>query len=79
MNTCQDRGIGIPAVEQGELFTRFYRASNAMTKYIPGTGLGLTTVKQIVDDHRGEKHLNSVEGVATIVVIDFPLSPQGSF
>ncbi|MEO8362845.1 MAG: ATP-binding protein [Ilumatobacteraceae bacterium] len=76
--TCQDRGIGIPAADQGELFTRFYRASNAMTKFIPGTGLGLTIVKQIVNDHGGEIRLTSVEGIGTTVVIDLPLSPQGS-
>lgn len=76
---CQDHGIGIPAVDQGELFKRFYRASNAVTEFIPGTGLGLAIVKQIVDDHGGEIHLTSVEGEGTTVVIDLPLAPQGSF
>ena len=72
--TCQDRGIGIPAVDQGQLFTRFYRASNATDQAIPGTGLGLTIVKQIVEDHGGELRLTSVEGEGTTVVMDLPLS-----
>ena len=72
--TCQDRGIGIPADDQGQLFTRFYRASNAADQAIPGTGLGLTIVKQIVEDHGGELRLTSVEGEGTTVVMDLPLS-----
>ncbi|MHB1091239.1 MAG: GAF domain-containing protein, partial [Ilumatobacteraceae bacterium] len=36
--TCQDRGIGIPADDQRQLFTRFFRASNATDQVIPGTG-----------------------------------------
>lgn len=72
--TCQDRGIGIPAVDQGQLFTRFYRASNATDQAIPGTGLGLTIVKQIVEDHGGELRLTSVEGEGTTVVMDLPSS-----
>lgn len=72
--TCQDRGIGIPAEDQAQLFTRFYRASNAMDQAITGTGLGLVIVKQIVEDHGGELRLTSVEGEGTTVVIDLPLS-----
>ena len=74
--TCQDRGIGIPAADQGQLFTRFYRASNAADQAIPGTGLGLTIVKQIVQDHGGELRLTSVEGEGTTVVMDLPLSAR---
>ncbi|MFA5775635.1 MAG: ATP-binding protein [Ilumatobacteraceae bacterium] len=77
--TCNDHGIGIPAIDQGELFTRFYRASNAMANFVPGTGLGLAIVKQIVDDHGGEIHLDSVEGKGTTVFIELPVSPQDSF
>ncbi len=72
--TCQDRGIGIPAGDQAQLFTRFYRASNATAQTIPGTGLGLTIVKQIVEDHGGELRLTSVEGEGTTVVMELPLS-----
>ena len=35
-----DTGIGIPERDQKELFTRFFRASNAVEESIPGTGLG---------------------------------------
>ncbi|MEK7295231.1 MAG: ATP-binding protein [Actinomycetota bacterium] len=72
--TCQDRGIGIPVADQEELFTRFFRASNATEKLIPGTGLGLSIVQQIVTAHGGEVQLNSVEGHGTTVTVDLPLA-----
>lgn len=72
--TCQDNGVGIPAQDQGDLFTRFFRASNATDQSIPGTGLGLSIVKQIVEDHHGGAlRLISVEDEGTTVVIDLPL------
>ena len=73
--TCQDRGVGIPAQDQVDLFTRFFRASNATDQAIPGVGLGLSIVKQIVEEHHGgQLRLTSVEGEGTTVVVDLPLS-----
>jgi signal transduction histidine kinase len=72
--TCQDHGVGIPADDQGDLFTRFYRASNATDQAIPGTGLGLSIAKQIVEDHHGGVlRLISVEDEGTTVIMDLPL------
>jgi len=72
--TCQDHGIGIPAHDLADLFTRFFRASNATDQAIPGTGLGLSIAKQIVEDHHGgQLRLSSVEAMGTTVVIDLPL------
>jgi signal transduction histidine kinase len=72
--TCQDRGVGIPAHDMGNLFTRFFRASNATDQSIPGTGLGLSIAKQIVEDHHGgELRLISVENEGTTVIMDLPL------
>lgn len=74
--TCQDHGVGIPSKDQGDLFTRFFRASNVTDQSIPGVGLGLSIVKQIVEDHHeGQLRLVSVEGEGegTTVVIDLLL------
>lgn len=43
----RDRGIGIPEEDQKHMFTRFFRASNAIN--IKGTGLGLTIVRRYLD------------------------------
>jgi len=72
--TCQDHGVGIPAQDLPDLFTRFFRASNATDQSIPGTGLGLSIAKQIVEDHHGgEMRLTSIEDEGTTVVIDLPV------
>lgn len=79
--TVSDTGIGIPAADQERLFSRFYRASNAATSAIAGTGLGLTIVRSIVDHHGGTLRLTSVEGTGTTVEVVLPahsLPPQAS-
>jgi PAS domain S-box-containing protein len=68
-----DTGIGIPKKEQRELFTRFFRASNARQKAIPGTGLGLTIVRTIVVSHGGEIAFDSDEERGTTVTMRLPL------
>jgi two-component system phosphate regulon sensor histidine kinase PhoR len=68
-----DTGIGIPENDQKELFTRFFRASNAVERSIPGTGLGLTIVRTIVANHHGELEVVSAEGKGTTVTVRIPL------
>ena len=76
--TCQDTGIGIPKADLKHLFTRFFRASNAISHAIPGSGLGLAIVKTIVELHHGQLTVDSVEGVGTTVAMRFPASIGGS-
>jgi PAS domain S-box-containing protein len=71
-----DTGVGIPAAEQRQLFTRFFRASTATSRAIPGIGLGLTIVKAIVDAHRGTVSVSSAEGNGTTFRIYLPRSVQ---
>ncbi len=68
-----DTGVGIPANEVGKLFTRFYRASNAAGRAVPGTGLGLVIAKAIVDAHGGSIALESREGAGTRVTVCLPV------
>jgi two-component system, OmpR family, phosphate regulon sensor histidine kinase PhoR len=72
--TVTDTGIGIPAKDQQELFTRFYRASNAVQQSIPGTGLGLAIVRTIITNHGGDITLTSHEGQGTTFTIHIPLA-----
>ncbi|GAA2468982.1 ATP-binding protein [Winogradskya humida] len=67
-----DTGIGIPPPEQEALFTRFFRATNAIHQAIPGTGLGLAIVRTIVDNHSGRISVESTEGAGTTVTIRLP-------
>jgi len=68
-----DTGIGVPERERKELFTRFFRASNAVEESIPGTGLGLAIVRTIVANHRGDLDMTSLEGKGTTVTVRIPL------
>jgi signal transduction histidine kinase len=69
-----DSGIGIPKDDIPRLFTEFFRASNV--KNVIGTGLGLTIVKEIVDQHGGQIQVESEEGLGTTFVIHLPYAPE---
>jgi two-component system, OmpR family, phosphate regulon sensor histidine kinase PhoR len=71
--TVSDTGIGIPEKDKAALFGRFFRATNAVRRSIPGTGLGLTIVSSIIAEHGGEVDLQSTEGVGTTVTVRLPL------
>ena len=69
-----DTGLGIPAEEQARLFERFFRSSSATQNAIPGTGLGLTITKAIVERHGGRIEIESAENAGTTVRVLLPLS-----
>jgi signal transduction histidine kinase len=71
--TVADTGIGIPEKEQESLFTRFFRASNAVDRALPGSGLGLSIVRTIVANHHGQISLTSTEEEGTTVAVRLPL------
>ena len=75
--TVADTGIGIPEEDQGSLFTRFFRASNAVEAAIPGSGLGLSIVHTIVANHHGELSVESGVGRGTTVTVRIPLHLPG--
>jgi Signal transduction histidine kinase len=61
-----DSGIGVPKSEQRELFTKFYRASNARKRRPDGTGVGLFLAKKIVVASKGGMIFRSVEGRGSV-------------
>lgn len=67
-----DNGIGIPQADFDHLFQSFHRAGNVGS--IPGTGLGLTLVKQAVEMQQGSIHVESVVGVGTTFTVRLPIT-----
>jgi signal transduction histidine kinase len=67
-----DSGIGIPAAEAERLFGRFERASSAVQRAIPGSGLGLYISRRIVEAHRGTIGIDSARPRGTTVWVALP-------
>ncbi len=70
----EDSGIGIPTTELGAVFDRFARASNAKAASLPGTGLGLSVVKAVAEQHGGRVEVDSVEGRGTTFRVYLPMA-----
>ncbi len=66
-----DTGTGIPENDLPNIFDKFYRVRRP-GKEIPGTGLGLVFVKQIVDLHKGLITVYSEINMGTSFVIKLP-------
>ena len=71
--SIEDTGVGIPVEDQARLFERFFRSSSATEQAIPGTGLGLTIAKAIVERHEGTIEIESAQGRGTTVSVRLPL------
>jgi len=70
--SIQDRGPGISAEHQQKLFNRFYRVENDEVKSKKGHGIGLYIVREIVQQHRGQVWVESIEGSGTIFHFSLP-------
>jgi signal transduction histidine kinase len=68
--TVHDHGSGIPAAGQPHIFLPFWRGTNS--RQMPGSGLGLASVKQIVEAHGGSIDVHSDEGQGTTVTVHLP-------
>ncbi|MBK8022201.1 MAG: GAF domain-containing protein [Chloroflexi bacterium] len=72
--TVKDCGIGIPESDQKHLFEPFHRGENVGN--IPGTGLGLSLVKEVIEMHSGTIEFKSVVGVGTTFIVCLPASTK---
>jgi signal transduction histidine kinase len=67
-----DRGPGIPAQEQAEVFKPFFRGAAAQAGQIRGSGLGLSLVREIVTLHHGHISVTSQDGLGATFTVRLP-------
>jgi PAS domain S-box-containing protein len=72
----KDQGPGIPPGDLAHLFESFYRGQGVAT--IPGFGLGLATVKRIIDAHGGRIWVDTAPGQGSTFYFTFPLEAESS-
>lgn len=72
-----DTGIGISEEDVEKVFLIFERGSNARRNIDGSIGLGLSLVKQIVEDHDGAIEIKSTLNVGTTLKITLPLYKEG--
>jgi len=70
--SVRDNGIGMRPEELARAFDEFFRATNARTADVPGTGLGLTIVKSLVDMHEGKIDIESAPGQGSTFTVSLP-------
>ncbi len=72
--TVLDRGPGVPEGEEERIFDRFHRAETARS--MPGSGLGLSIVRDVVERAGGTVSATNREGGGAVIGFTLPMSPE---
>jgi len=68
----RDHGLGIPREQRDKIFERFYRAADSEQRAIPGLGMGLYIVAEIVKGHGGTITVDSEVGKGSTFTVTLP-------
>jgi signal transduction histidine kinase len=70
----KDDGIGMTVNERNQIFDEFFRAKSEHTANVPGTGLGLSLVKRLLDMHHGTIVVETAPGEGTEFTVKVPIA-----
>jgi two-component system phosphate regulon sensor histidine kinase PhoR len=73
-----DRGCGVPPDSLSRIFEKFYRVPRLENADVPGTGLGLSLVREIAELHGGQATVESEVGHGSVFALRLPLSREGA-
>lgn len=73
----RDTGIGLTPEEAKMVFQRFWRADSGRTRSTGGLGVGLSVVKEIVDQHNGWVRVEGQPNEGSCFTIYIPLYTEG--
>lgn len=71
-----DHGPGIPEGEQERVFEPFYRGEQTRAQHVPGTGLGLSLVKNTIERYKGTVQVDSSPGRGAQFTVRLPALEQ---
>jgi signal transduction histidine kinase len=74
----RDQGIGMDQKEIKKIFQKFYRTKKAEASGEAGTGIGLSIVQQIVEQHGGVIEVTSKPGAGSCFTLVLPAATGGS-
>ena len=70
--SAEDSGCGISEQDLPHIFDRFFRTDRSRSREVPGSGLGLSISKWIVDAHGGSLQVSSRLGAGSTFTIELP-------
>lgn len=74
--SISDTGIGIPLADQKKIFSKFFRAANAVKHFTDGSGLGLSVVKSYIEENGGTVTFESEENIGTTFIVRLPIRTE---
>ncbi len=73
----EDRGPGIAKADQERIFEPFVRGRKLAGSNLPGTGIGLSLVRHVVEAHQGRVEVESSPGEGAVFRLWLPAAPEG--